>query len=70
MTRPNVSLKCRSGGDYLHFIVTVLCYRLAVGPCRKLRNSQAALDALIQVQTDLGSGSCRPRTIELRVPGR
>ena len=77
MTRPNDSLKRRSGGDYLHFIITVLCYRLAVA-CRKLgdlylhttaANSQAVLDALHAA--DLGRDSDgRPRTIELAIPGR
>ena len=77
MTRPNDSLKRRSGGDYLHFIITVLCYRLAVA-CRELgdlflhttvANSQAVLDALHAA--DLGSDSYGdPRTIELAIPGR
>ena len=77
VTRSNGSLKRRSGGDYLHFIITVLCYRLAVA-CRKLEwlrlhttaaNSQAVLDALHAA--NLGSGSWgRPRTIVLWVPGR
>ena len=77
VTRSNGSLKRRSGGDYLHFIITVLCYRLAVA-CRKLyrlflhttvANSQAVLDALHAA--DLGSDSDgRPRTFRLWVPGR
>ena len=77
VTRPNDSLKRRSGGDYLHFIITVLCYRLAVA-CRKLwqlslhttaANSQAVLDALHAA--DLGRRSDGdPRTIELVIPGR
>ena len=77
VTRPNDSLKRRSGGDYLHFIITVLCYRLAVA-CRKLSvlylhttaaNSQAVLDALHVA--DLGRMSDgRPRTFGLYIPGR
>ena len=78
VTRPNDSLKRRSGGDYLHFIITVLCYRLAVA-CRKLyqlflhttaANSQAVLDALHAADLGSDSDGSVPVPSSSCIPGR